>query len=407
MVTSNPSKLSTSPHSGSGLSELVVEASSDWFSPLGRVPLVTDRVRTAGTLRELPGFFASLGKALVGEDDLDERLYPWRVAPALIAVDRGRVLVDDSLVPLDLAQSMALHRQAVLAYTSAEDVTRPSLIFAGTRVVELPEGTAPAPCPAPGEQPVLALVGEFADFLDFGVDPLNLQGFENQEQTVADVLAARTGGSWLGLRDVVAHGFVGPGDRSSWGEVLAAAGALTAWHESSGFDERTGAPTYVVRGGWVRVTDGGRELFPRTDPAVITAVTATVDGVPKILLGQARAWGKGRYSTFAGFVDAGESLEGAVLREVYEECGGLVMSQRYLGSQPWPFPRSLMCGFLAEISNPEAVEADGAEIEEIRWFTREELVEAHRSQEVQLPGQASISRRLIEYWLGGPLGIGE
>ncbi|WP_237200355.1 NAD(+) diphosphatase [Rothia nasimurium] len=384
-----------------------METSSDWFSPLGRVPLVTDRVRTAGTLRELPGFFASLGKALVGEDDLDERLYPWRVAPALIAVDRGRVLVDDSLVPLDLAQSMALHRQAVLAYVSAEDVTRPSLIFAGTRVVELPEGAAPAPCPVPGEQPVLALVGEFADFLDFGVEPLNLQGFENQEQTVADVLAARTGGSWLGLRDLAAYGYEGRGESWAWGEVLAAAAALEAWHGASGFDERTGSPTFAVRGGWVRVTDQGREIFPRTDPAVITAVTALVNGEQKILLGQARAWGRGRYSTFAGFVEAGESLETAVVREVYEECGGLVMSQRYLGSQPWPFPRSLMCGFLAEISNPEAVEADGAEIEEIRWFTREELVEAHRSQEVQLPGQASISRRLIEYWLGGPLDAGE
>ncbi|WP_421082790.1 NAD(+) diphosphatase [Rothia nasimurium] len=322
----------------------------------------------------------------------------------MIAVDRGRVLVgEDGELPLDLARVCALHRQALLEYTATDRHHAATLIFAGTRLVRPLAESRPALPESGEEQPVLALLGDFDRYLDLGAEPLNLQGFENQEQTVADLLAARTGGTWVGVRDLAAYGYEGRGESWAWGEVLAAAAALEAWHGASGFDERTGSPTFAVRGGWVRVTDEGRELFPRTDPAVITAVTALVDGEQKILLGQARAWGRGRYSTFAGFVEAGESLETAVVREVFEECGGLVQVQRYVGSQPWPFPRSLMCGFIAEISNPDAVEADGSEIEEIRWFSRAELVQAYRTGEVQLPGKASISRRLIEHWLGSPL----
>lgn len=91
------------------------------------------------------------------------------------------------------------------------------------------------------------------------------------------------------------------------------------------------------------------------------------------------------------------------MREVWEENGGRVVGMAYLGSQPWPFPRSLMCGYIAVIDNPDQVKADGAEIETIRWFTRQELIAAHTHQEVQLPGRSSISRRLIEHWLGKAL----
>lgn len=378
-----------------------------WFSPLGRLPLTTDRVRTSGAVRERPGFFAYVGKALTDRQDTKDRtlsdLYPWLLSPALLAVDRGKVLVhktDQGLEPLDLAQVFNLHTEAVLDYTSRDRHQHPTLIFAGSRVA----ASAPGQKGETTEQPVLVILADFDRFLDLGESPLNLQGFENQEQTLAEVVAARSGGEWVNIRDYAAYSYEGQGAAFDWGEVLAAAASLSAWHASSGFDARTGAPTFATRGGWVRVTEEGRELFPRTDPAVITAVTAEFGGESKILLGQARAWGKGRFSTFAGFVEGGEALETAVLREVYEECGGLVTSLKYLGSQPWPFPRSLMCGYLAEISNPDQVEADGAEIEEIRWFSRVELLEAHRSGAVQLPGPSSISRRLIEFWLGQPLG---
>lgn len=378
-----------------------------WFSPLGRLPLTTDRVRTSGAVRERPGFFAHLGQALTGRQDTTDRtpsdLYPWFLSPALLAVDRGKVLVhktNQGLEPLDLAQVFNLHAEAVLDYTSRDRHQHPPLIFAGSRVA----ASAPGQKGETTEQPVLVILADFDRFLDLGESPLNLQGFENQEQTLAEVVAARSGGEWVNIRDYAAYAYEGQGAAFAWGEVLAAAASLSAWHASSGFDARTGAPTFATRGGWVRVTEEGRELFPRTDPAVITAVTAEFGGESKILLGQARAWGKGRFSTFAGFVEGGEALETAVLREVYEECGGLVVSLKYLGSQPWPFPRSLMCGYLAEISNPDQVEADGAEIEEIRWFSRLELLDAHRSGAVQLPGPSSISRRLIEFWLGQPLG---
>lgn len=378
-----------------------------WFSPLGRLPLTTDRVRTSGAARERPGFFAHLGQALTGRQDTEDRtpsdLYPWFLSPALLAVDRGKVLVHKTgrgLEPLDLAQVFDLHAEAVLDYTSRDRHQHPTIIFAGSRVA----ASAPGQKGETTEQPVLVILADFDRFLDLGESPLNLQGFENQEQTLAEVVAARSGGEWVNIRDYAAYAYEGQGAAFAWGEVLAAAASLSAWHASSGFDARTGAPTFATRGGWVRVTEEGRELFPRTDPAVITAVTAEIGGESKILLGQARAWGKGRFSTFAGFLEGGEALETAVLREVYEECGGLVTSLKYLGSQPWPFPRSLMCGYLAEISNPDQVEADGAEIEEIRWFSRLELLDAHRSGAVQLPGPSSISRRLIEFWLGQPLG---
>lgn len=383
-----------------------------WFSPLGRLPLTTDRVRATGAVREHAGFFGHLGRALtewpLPTDAPSNDLYPWKVRPALIALDGGKVLVAETgkePEPLDLAGIFGLHREALLSYTSLDRHQHPSLIFAGSRVLaSAPEQVGEHSAEPQKEQPVLVLLADFDRYLSLGDAPLNLQGFENQEQTLAEVIAARSGGSWVSVRDYAAFAYEGQGAAFAWGEVLAAAASLSAWHASSGFDGRTGAPTYATRGGWVRVTDEGRELFPRTDPAVITAVTADCEGESKILLGQARAWGKGRFSTFAGFVEGGEALETAVLREVYEECGGRVISLRYLGSQPWPFPRSLMCGYLAEISNPNQVEADGAEIEEIRWFSRAELLEAHRSGAVQLPGPSSISRHLIEFWLGQPLG---
>ncbi|WP_083093800.1 NAD(+) diphosphatase [Rothia nasimurium] len=378
-----------------------------WFSPLGRLPLVTDRVRRTGVLKEAPGFFGAVGRALVmGPEQLSGRQrasYPWGHRPVLLALDQGRILLGpaesaegsdgQAAEPLDLATAFKLKSHDLLNYTEADYHQYPTLLWAGCRA------------PASGlltdisdEQPALALTGAFERFLDLG--QLNLQGLENEEESTADVLAARTGGTWVPVRDYAGYGYSGQGPAFEWGEVLVAAASLASWHRATGFDAATGQPTYARCGGWVRSAENGRELFPRTDPAVITAVTAQSEGTEKILLGQARAWGPGRFSTFAGFVEGGEALETAVLREVYEECGGHVASLRYVGSQPWPFPRSLMCGFLAELSNPQQVRADGAEIETLRWFSRDELVAAYRHQQVILPGPSSISRRLIELWLG-------
>jgi NAD+ diphosphatase len=117
-------------------------------------------------------------------------------------------------------------------------------------------------------------------------------------------------------------------------------------------------------------------------------------------------WAANRFSVLAGFVEPGESLEAAVIREVFEESGLRVVDPVYLGSQPWPFPASLMVGFRATVAPGESPEprADGEEILELRWFTRDELTAA--LGEIGLPGRASIARAILEDWYGGPIDDG-
>lgn len=175
---------------------------------------------------------------------------------------------------------------------------------------------------------------------------------------------------------------------------------LAAWHANSGFCPRCGAATRAVHGGQSRrCTSCGNELYPRTDPAVIVAM---VDPEDRLLLGRQPSWAAGRYSVFAGFVEIGESLEQAVHREMAEEVGLRLTGITYLGSQPWPFPRSLMVGFVAHAAEPQLLPAAG-EIEDARWFTRPGLRDAMASAEVTLPPTTSIARRMIEDWLDGSL----
>jgi NAD+ diphosphatase len=183
--------------------------------------------------------------------------------------------------------------------------------------------------------------------------------------------------------------------------LLTHAVALEHWHRSHRYCSRCGEPTQVAAAGHIRRCAGcGTEHYPRTDPAVIMAVT---DADERLLLGRGSSWDPRRFSVLAGFVEPGESLEQAVAREVAEEAGLTVTSVTYLGSQPWPFPCSLMLGFTATVDDPERVRADGEEVLEVRWFTRQELAEASASGEIALSGQISIARSLIEHWHGGPV----
>ncbi len=178
--------------------------------------------------------------------------------------------------------------------------------------------------------------------------------------------------------------------------------ALEYWHRSHKFCPNCGHPTESAAAGHVRrCANCGTEHYPRTDPAVIMAVTDPDD---RLLLGRGASWDAHRYSVLAGFVEPGESLEGAVVREVAEEAGITVTRVDYLGSQPWPFPCSLMLGFTATVDDPERAHADGAELAEVRWFTRDQLAEAVAAGEVIMSAGISIARRLIEHWYGGPLG---
>ena len=182
-------------------------------------------------------------------------------------------------------------------------------------------------------------------------------------------------------------------------ELAASALALSRWHADAPFCPACGAQTELRSSGWARHCPAcGREHFPRTDPAVIVAVTDVAG--ERLLLGSNAAWPMGRYSCFAGFVDAGESAESALERELGEEAGVRVRSWRYVGSQAWPYPRSLMLGYLAVASDEQAPRADGEEIVDVRWFDRAEIDLALRGEldGVVLPGPASIARRLIETW---------
>lgn len=177
------------------------------------------------------------------------------------------------------------------------------------------------------------------------------------------------------------------------------------WHASHLFSPRTGEPTVSEKGGWVRRDPvSNTEIFPRTDPAIIVGVT---DADDRILLGSNALWESNRFSLLAGFVEPGESLESAVQREVLEESGMHVVDPRYLGSQPWPFPASLMLGFTAKVADGfEGVATpDGTEILDLRWFSRDELTAA--LTDITLPGPTSIARAIVEEWYGGPIDDGQ
>jgi NAD+ diphosphatase len=180
-------------------------------------------------------------------------------------------------------------------------------------------------------------------------------------------------------------------------DIAATAAALTHWHRREPRCARCGGPTVVINGGFARHCDSCNEdHFPRTDPAVIVAV---LDPKDRLLLGSQPSWGT-RVSVLAGFVETGESLEQAIHREIAEEVDLELTDVRYFGSQPWPFPRSLMVGFVARAASSDIC-VDAEEIEFAEWFTREELEARLESGEVGLPGRSSIAFRMIRAWRDG------
>ncbi|MGQ4505898.1 NAD(+) diphosphatase [Dermabacteraceae bacterium P13103] len=181
--------------------------------------------------------------------------------------------------------------------------------------------------------------------------------------------------------------------------ALAAVG-LANWRASHRFCPRCGAKLFPQRDGWVLACADGHENFPRTDPAVIMAVTDAADNL--LLANNLRHRENRMWSVLAGFLEPGETLESAVRRECKEETGIAVADLSYVGSQPWPFPASLMVGFRARAAQvrPElSVQAD--ELVAARWFSRAELDEALLRGELQLPSEGSIARTMIDAWRAG------
>jgi NAD+ diphosphatase len=213
------------------------------------------------------------------------------------------------------------------------------------------------------------------------------------------VLAER--GCFRNLRDVGA--LLSARDAS----LMAYARAISYWHQGHRFCGSCGSPTVSAEAGHLRVCTSqlcGEQHFPRTDPAVIVRV-ASRDG-SRCLMARKSFWPGRMHSVIAGFVEPGESLEMAVVREVAEETGIHARNIHYFSSQPWPFPRSLMLGFTAEATD-EAIHLNDGELDAAGWFSREEILRGLRDGTFDVPTSVSISHRLIEAWFDtgdvGPL----
>ena len=205
----------------------------------------------------------------------------------------------------------------------------------------------------------------------------------------------------IGEADFVDLRETGPLMEASQGAMLAYARGIIHWHRNHRFCGRCGGPTQSNQAGHQRTCADatcGREHYPRTDPAVIMLVTRDDgNGGGACLLGRQPTWPPGRYSTLAGFVEPGETLEAAVAREVFEETAVRVADVRYLSSQPWPFPASLMLGFRARAVTAE-ITVNEDEIEDARWFTRDEL-RRFEDDGYHFPRRGSIASWLIARWL--------
>lgn len=219
-------------------------------------------------------------------------------------------------------------------------------------------------------------------------------GFAGQTPWFAVPLAgAQPPGIWKGLRELMP---LLPGDEAA---ALSYALAMVTWRKNHRYCGRCGGATALIKGGHSTTCSAcDHHSFPRTDPVVITLITHD----DKCLLGRQAAWPPGFYSCIAGFVEPGETLEAAVRRESFEETGVRVGDVRYVASQPWPFPASLMLGFRAEAIST-AISRTDDELEDCRWFTKEDVRGfSERSDDApgfKLPGRYAIARSLIDGWL--------
>jgi NAD+ diphosphatase len=273
----------------------------------------------------------------------------------------------------------------------------------GTRVLVVNDGQALARLGEQDAELVLLPVSQAPD------GPRYLLGVDDDGRAYFSVAAPLPAADGTAAADGAAAGQVKPaglrqvgallGDRDAG--LLTHAVALDNWHTTHTHCPRCGALTNLVSGGHSRICPVDHsEHFPRTDPAMITLVT---DASDRALLARNSAWPQRRVSILAGFVEPGESAEQAVEREVAEETGIVVHEIRYLGSQPWPMPASLMLGFWARANGIQPIRVDEEEIVEAYWFSRDELRAAVAAGEIRLPPPVSIAYRIIESWYGDEL----
>jgi NAD+ diphosphatase len=210
------------------------------------------------------------------------------------------------------------------------------------------------------------------------------------------------GEGWVGIRELLPHL---AGDGVEQAPLVFHAIGVAEWLRATRFCPRCGSRLEVrLAGHELECVECHHRQFPRTDPAVIMAISRGEPGSPEeeLLLGRQDRWPEGRYSTLAGFLEPGESLEDAVRREVAEEAGVVVGEVAYFGNQPWPLPASLMLGFRGRAVSGE-IRVDGVELQDARWFTRSAMRDETAAGTLVLPGGVSISRSLVEDWYGGQL----
>lgn len=260
------------------------------------------------------------------------------------------------------------------------------LVVAGTRVRPVAGAVAwVSPGEAPGDG-TRVLLGEFDGAVWFAL-------------VVAPSYADE---QWVGLRALLPHLAAEGVDQAPL--VFHALG-LAEWLFATRHCPRCGGRLEPrLAGHELECVECHRRQFPRTDPAVIMAITHGEPGAAdeRLLLGRQDSWPAGRYSTLAGFLEPGETLEDAVRREVAEETGVRVGEVTYFGNQPWPLPASLMLGFRGRATGTD-ISVDGTEIQDARWFTRAQMRSEAEAGSLVLPGGVSISRSLVEDWYGGAL----
>jgi NAD+ diphosphatase len=304
----------------------------------------------------------------------EESLAPSSLAPSSLALSRGTV-------------DRVTHRRSDAEWLDAawaDPASRVLVVSAGQALVRDAGDRMDLVFVSPGDAPagVRMLLGQDdSGVVYFGVSAALPAGGPGIRPA-----SLREAGTLLGDRDA---------------GLFTHAVALANWHDTHTHCPVDGTPTVPDPGGHsTRCPADGTEHFPRTDPAVIMLVTDPDD---RCLLARNAAWPGRRVSILAGFVEPGESAEQAVIREVSEETRIKVTNVRYVGSQPWPMPRSLMLGFRADAPAGQDIVVDAEEIAEAHWFSREELVAAIRARELALPPPVSIARQIIELWYGGPL----
>lgn len=310
-----------------------------------------------------------------------------------IGIDTHSDVKHISTIPVDYARSTGLLDHAVAIYLGAHCLANRTQSATYPRVRETGEVFDSSLWQHYIALDVTNLLESHASFnaLEHGADDDFDETTLNASLLNASLLACLRNLKWTDIRDFA------PYTTALEAGLSATMCALSRWHERTPYCDVCARPMHATLTGWARVCDGKHTHFPRVEPAVITAI---VDSSDRLLLQHNTAWADPLlYSVSAGFVEAGENLEHAAMREAYEEVGVSIQDITYVGSQPWPFPASLMAAFMAHTDDSD-IHIDNQETNKARWVERDEYHILLAQGALHAPGKATIARYMIEQWLG-------